>query len=310
MVGLVGAAWTNSVRADEQQHWVKRGEAAPPGDSDHLSEGQMLASTHSVTTRTQLECTNVLLEPGFEAGPGSAWSESSSNGWDIVQTDDPRTGSYSAWLGGDHRENGEIWQAASISAEAVSATLIYWYKIDSEDYSGFDYGGLLVNVVEVLGHQFDLCGANSTGDFVLSAAVDLLAFAGTAPEIRWFVSTDENLLSNLYVDDVELEVCFEQTGPDPVFHDDFETGDLSRVDDIGAIKKIIRHTSASISRQGARRLSLIGLISMTKHDLYHSPNEAKIGETLRLVQENLRELWQTTRTYRRSRIRQKIGRDF
>lgn len=176
----------------------------------------------------RVECSNVLLEPGFEAGPGSAWSESSSNGWDVVQTEDPRNGAYSAWLGGDHRENGEIWQAAPIDSEALSATLTYWYKIDSEDYSGFDEGGLLINGVAVEGHQFDLCGANNTGGFVQSAPVDVLVEAGTAPEIRWYVSTDENLLSNLFVDDVVLEVCIAQTQPDAIFDDGFESGDASR----------------------------------------------------------------------------------
>jgi len=81
--------------------------------------------------------------------------------------------------------------------------------------------------MEVEGHQFELCGVNNTGGFVQPAAVDIIAYAGTALEIRWFVSTDENLLSNLFVDDVELEVCLQQTQPDPIFADDFETGGLS-----------------------------------------------------------------------------------
>ncbi len=145
MMSLVGVAWTHSAGANEQQNWAKRGEAVLPRDSVDLAEVQLWSSPHGVTAMTQVACSNVLLEPGFEAGPGSAWSESSSNGWPIVQTEDPRTGSYSAWLGGDHREDGDIWQAAFISTEAVSATLIYWYKIDSEDWRGYDDGGLLVN---------------------------------------------------------------------------------------------------------------------------------------------------------------------
>jgi kumamolisin len=186
------------------------------------------SSPRGATTGAQVQCSNVLLEPGFEAGPGSAWSESSSNGWNIVQTDRPRTGAYSAWLGGDHRENADIWQNVEISADAVSASLTYWYEIDSEDYSGYDVGGLRIQGADVPNHQFDLCGANTTGAFVQPAAVDLLAFAGTTLEIRWFVSTDENLLSNLYVDDVVLEVCRPSTQPDVVFNDDFETGNLSQ----------------------------------------------------------------------------------
>jgi len=215
-IALVGIPWEALVAADEQPFEV--GFVQAPAAS----------FARTATTGSQVLCTNVLLEPGFEAGPDSAWSESSSNGWDIVQTDRPRTGAYSAWLGGDHREDADIWQTADISADAVSATLSYWYEIDSEDYCGYDVGGLRVQGVDVPDHQYDLCGANSTGGFVQPAVVDLLAFAGTTPEIRWFVSTDENLLSNLYVDDVVLEVCRPSTQQEIVFHDDFETGDLSR----------------------------------------------------------------------------------
>jgi hypothetical protein len=64
--------------------------------------------------------------------------------------------------------------------------------------------------------------------FVQPAAVDQLGFAGTSLEIRWFVSTDENLLSNRYVDDVVLEVCRPSTQPDVVFHDDFATENHSQ----------------------------------------------------------------------------------
>lgn len=176
----------------------------------------------------ELECDNVVLEPGFEAGPGSAWSESSSHGYPIVSHDTPRTGSYSAWLGGDHREDAAVWQEVTISGDAVSATLTYWYDIDSEDYCDwYDQGGLQVDGLEVPGHLYELCGANSTGGFVLSAAVDLLSAAGSTVEIRWWASTDENLLSNLFIDDVVLEVCVPATGPATIFSDDLESGDLS-----------------------------------------------------------------------------------
>jgi hypothetical protein len=228
LIGLVGVWGTCLAGAGEQQRWWQSGPAGPPRGSVELGEAPTSWPIGGATTKTRSGCSNVLLEPGFEAGPHSAWGESSSNGWDIVQTEDPRTGSYSAWLGGDHREDAAIWQAAFINAEAVSVILTYWYKIDSEDYCGYDEGGLLVNGVEVEGHQFELCGVNNTGGFVQSAEVDLLALAGTAPEIRWFVSTDENLLSNLFIDDVVLEVCLEPTQPDAVFDDDFETGDMSR----------------------------------------------------------------------------------
>lgn len=175
----------------------------------------------------QIQCSNVVLEPGFEAGPNSAWAETSSNGWAVVQTDRPRTGSFSAWMGGDHREDAEIWQTVDIAADAVSATLTYWYEIDSEDWCGYDVGGLRIDGSDVADHQFELCGENNTGGFAESAAIDLVASAGASVEIRWFVSTDENLISNLYVDDVMLEVCRPVAPQDEIFDDGFESGDVS-----------------------------------------------------------------------------------
>lgn len=213
IVGTATSGWT----ADSEWH-------------DRSVEGAEAAalSRESVQKRRGVQCTNVVLEPGFEAGPHSAWGESSSQGWIIVQTDRPRTGVYSAWLGGDHREDADVWQEVPIAGDAVSASLAYWYEIDSEDYCGYDVGGLQINGTDVIDHQYELCGANTTGAYVQPEAVDLLDFAGSTVEIRWWVSTDENLLSNLYVDDVVLEVCIPSAEPNPIFIDDFESGDFSQ----------------------------------------------------------------------------------
>jgi len=172
-------------------------------------------------------CTNVLLEPGFEGGSGSAWSEYSSNGYILVTMDRPRSGSFSAWLGGDHNEESQVWQLPPIDATAISATLSYWYWIESDDVCGYDDGGVTVNGFLAGGHDFDLCLGNNTSGYVQSVNLDLLSYAATTPEIRFFATTDVSGLSSLYIDDAVLEVCVPGIPGDQIFSDGFESGDTS-----------------------------------------------------------------------------------
>ncbi len=186
------------------------------------------SATFSLTTDDgSTQCTNVLLEPGFEAGGGSAWSESSGNGWAIVTTDYPRTGSYSGWLGGGNNESADLSQAPAIAAGASSATLTYWYLLDSSDYCGYDYGGVEINGTPPAGHNYDLCTTTDTGSsWTKSAAVDLLSLAGTSPTINFFITTDGSNSSSVVVDDVMLEVCV-SSGTPAMFSDGFESGSTS-----------------------------------------------------------------------------------
>ena len=173
-------------------------------------------------------CSNVLLEPGFESGSQSAWSESSTNGWPLVDAYHPRTGTYSSWLGGGNNETSLIWQSVAIDASASSASLSYWYAIYSEDSCGWDDGGLEINSTPVNGHIYDLCATNNTGSgWLQSGTVDLLSYAGASPTVRFYAATNESASSSLWVDDVVLEVCVPGTSPDMAFTDSFESGDTT-----------------------------------------------------------------------------------
>jgi M6 family metalloprotease-like protein len=176
------------------------------------------------TTDGTTQCSNFLLEPGFEGGSGAAWSESSSNGWTIVTSDNPRSGTYSAWLGGDNDEISAAWQSPTIPGEAISATLTYWYSIASNDSCGYDEGGVLIGGSPLAGHTYDLCNDNETVGFVQSAAADLLSYAGSSPQIRFEASTNGSHISNLFIDDVVLEVCVPTAPEGHVFSDGFEDG--------------------------------------------------------------------------------------
>lgn len=194
--------------------------------SNTCGSGTASAAADFTTSDGSSVCSNVVLEPGFEGGADSSWSESSSNSWVLITNNFPRTGTYSAWLGGGNNELSRVWQSLSIPANATSATLTYWYAIGSDDDCGWDSGGVEVNGAPLAGHAYDLCTTNNT-NWIESSTANLLGHAGTMPQIRFFADTDISAPSSLFIDDVVLEICVPGSAPDAIFSEDFESGDTS-----------------------------------------------------------------------------------
>jgi hypothetical protein len=143
----------------------------------------------------------------FEQGPGACWEEYSSHGWPIIIRADylpvpPRSGSWAAWLGGEHDEISAIWQQVTIPA--TNPTLSFWHWIASEDECGYDFGGVIINASAVA-DVFDLCADADTNGWV-RRTVDLRAYAGQSVELQIRAETDSSLNSNLFVDDIALGV--------------------------------------------------------------------------------------------------------
>ena len=168
------------------------------------------SSVYSFQTSVAPPCSDEISEGGFENGSGSAWMESSSNGFQIVDNSAGNkiySGSWSAWLGGADNETSNVWQSVAISPTAVSATLTYYYRLLSNETSGnciYDYGYLLINGVNQT--TYPLCSDNNMTDFA-QATFDLSAHIGTTVEIRFRVMTDGSATSSMHVDEVVLEVC-------------------------------------------------------------------------------------------------------
>ncbi len=62
-----------------------------------------------------------------------------------------------------------------VTISAVTPYLIYWHWIASEDFCGYDFGGVLVNGSSV--DEYDLCDSADTGTWV-RRSVNLSAYAG------------------------------------------------------------------------------------------------------------------------------------
>ena len=150
---------------------------------------------------------NVLVNGNFEQGPGVGWGEYSTHGWPLVMSTaqlptsvPPHSGSWAVWLGGDYDEVAYIYQQATVPASNPLLTFYYW--IDSEDFCGYDFGGVIINNAVVV-DLFDLCTSTNTGGWV-ARTVNLGAYANQSINIQIRAETDNSLNSNLFVDDVAL----------------------------------------------------------------------------------------------------------
>ena len=152
--------------------------------------------------------TSPILNGDFEQGAFVAWSEYSSNAYDVVVPYAPpgtstHSGSWIAWLGGDNNETTTITQSnLSISSPAG---LSLWYWIGSSDDCGYDYGYVKINSNIV--HTWNLCQSTITSGW-MPLTVDLNAYSGQTVTLSIEVQTDVGLPSSLLIDDVALYGAF------------------------------------------------------------------------------------------------------
>jgi hypothetical protein len=147
-----------------------------------------------------------LVNGGFESGRGVGWAEYSRNGWVLIyHASDmpvpPHSGSWAAWLGGDHNELALIEQQVTIPAGAPYLRHALW--IASEDHrcapENADALLIVINDQPFLG--LPLCSSNNTGGWVIANA-DLRPFAGQTVLLTIAAVTNESLISHALIDDV------------------------------------------------------------------------------------------------------------
>lgn len=165
---------------------------------------------------TRITTASSLRNGDFEQGRYAGWDEYSTHGWPIVVSADqlpftrqPHSGSWAAWLAGEHDELSVFWQRG-VSIQPGNAFLQFWYMIGSEDYCGYDFAGVVINGSTVA-RVFDLCAETNTGGWVRTT-VNLSAYAGQNVTIAFRSETDSSLYSSFWVDDVSFVSA--AAGPD------------------------------------------------------------------------------------------------
>jgi hypothetical protein len=114
----------------------------------------------------------------------------------------PHSGGWAVWLGGDHDEIAFIRQAVDVPASRV--TLGFWMWIASDDICGYDFGGVIAHDTTII-DVFPLCDDWNTDQWVKREVQFTTCSAQTIP-IQIRAETDGELNSNLFIDDVTLDV--------------------------------------------------------------------------------------------------------
>ncbi len=195
VTGQSGGQWHYRVRA-----------AGPSGNSPWSATKTVIVTSYvylplTMRAYTPPIFTTPIPNGDFESGLTN-WSAHSVKGRVVIANTftggvTAHSGSWAAWLGGEDDENAYIQRQLLVPAS--TPYLNYWYWIDSTDACGFDFGQVRVNNTII--RAYDLCSVEKTSGWV-EETLNLNPYAGLTVTLNITATTDWNLASSLFVDDL------------------------------------------------------------------------------------------------------------
>jgi subtilisin family serine protease len=170
--------------------------------------------TYSVTQSGSVGAVaNILLNSGFESGPVS-WTEQTANGYPVITAylNPTTTNNWYAWLCGYNNCVDKLYQDVTIPADAQGAILKYYYWIDTfETSSATVFDSMEIRIFSPpTANTYAFCppvsNLNATTDWIQSAGCNLGGYKGQTIRIKFVATTDSDLPTDFYVDDVTLVV--------------------------------------------------------------------------------------------------------
>ncbi len=156
-------------------------------------------------TYTPTGGTNVVVNPGFESGPGVGWAEYSSGGYEIIDTTRPHTGSYSAYECDYNYCTEYVQQTITIPS---GANLTYWWYMTSSEGTSTAYDYLRVRLYSTSGTLLTTLRTwsnRNTRNTWSQDTISLSAYAGQTVILRFMATTDSSLRTAFWVDDVSVK---------------------------------------------------------------------------------------------------------
>ncbi|HUS15035.1 MAG TPA: hypothetical protein VM536_08475, partial [Chloroflexia bacterium] len=156
-----------------------------------------------------ITCGEKLTNTSFET-VRAPWVETSTNGYELIDTTRPHTGTRSAFLTGYNNGTDTIYQQVTIPSTATSATLTYWWNISTQEACCTPYDYLYAQVQNSTGGvltTLQTLNNASTNNVWTKSTFNLLAYKGQTVRIYFKGTNDVSLPTNFFVDDVSLNVC-------------------------------------------------------------------------------------------------------
>lgn len=144
----------------------------------------------------------MVVNGGFESGT-SPWVQSSANGYQLIDTTRPRTGSYSVYLGGYNNANDQIYQTITIPS---NGTLSYWWYMSTQETTHpWDYMRVrLYNTSGALVATLRTWNDGSGANVWRQDSISLASYAGQTLRLHFSATTDSSLTTSFFVDDVSV----------------------------------------------------------------------------------------------------------
>ncbi len=148
---------------------------------------------------------NVVVNPGFESGPGVGWTQYSNAGYQVISTVRPHTGAYSAYECDFDGCNEYVEQAIKVP---TNGTLTYWWYMKSSEGTGTAYDYLYVRLFSTsntLLTTLRTWSNRSTRNTWSQDTLSLSAYAGQTVKLRFVSKTDSYLPTAFFIDDVSVK---------------------------------------------------------------------------------------------------------
>ena len=180
-----------------------------PTDTSTPVPPPTITSTPSPTPTQPGPSSNLIQNSDFEQGPG-AWQESSTGGYELIDSTNPHSGNYSAYLCGYGGCNDSISQDFTVPSNASSLSIAYWWYGDTNHTSKSCVDKLTVTVVDsggnAIGKIKSACNTNATRSWqqVQVDASSLLSnYAGQTVTLVFQAQTSSSQRTTaFFVDDV------------------------------------------------------------------------------------------------------------
>ncbi len=159
-------------------------------------------------------CTNMIQNGGFENE--SVWKQLTQSGSGIIDSENPRNGVGSAWLGGQDQENAQgIYQDISIPANATKVTFGYarWAK---QEFSGLfssflntpaTFQATIANPTSRARADLDTLTSDRANETWEAKEFDVSTLAGRTVRILFAAENPRGNVSSFFVDDVTVIAC-------------------------------------------------------------------------------------------------------
>lgn len=150
--------------------------------------------------------TEEIVNGGFESG-STSWTQSSSGGYQIVDTTKPHTGADSAFLAGYNNASDSIYQSVSIPSTATKATLSFWTYVSTQETThayDYFYAKLRNSSGSALTTLLTLNDGTASG--WVQHTYDVTSYKGQTIQVYFNATNDSSNPTDFFVDDVSLQV--------------------------------------------------------------------------------------------------------